>query len=222
MFFGNLTPINISSIRIIESSKKYEDVFGALCLLDQCLSDEKPESKYQSGKHIKILNKLFNYKLDKTEEKEFDEYVLDTFRCYVSHKQELVISLDHMDYVKNKDRLKVIFYSLEKQDKIRSNDDYTNLMKKELFTIFTKVERMSITVNEYWTLSIYQLLIMIESTSLQQVKITMKIKSKKTWLNVLWESSSQELIDKANMMNFNIRFKKNIRWNNDEIIITKN
>ena len=210
---------------MIESSKNYEDVFGAMCLLDQCLSNEKPEQKYISGKYIKILRRLLDHKLDEKEERKFDEYIYDTFDCYINHKQKFEINFDLVNSVKNKDKLdklNVIFCSLVmKKDKIRGKDDFANLLRKELFTIFTNVAEMRIDVNEYWTISILELLSVIESTSLQQVRISMTANDEETWLKVLWESSSQELKNKANMMNFNIKFSTNIEWNQHQIIIRK-
>ena len=62
---------------------------------------------------------------------------------------------------------------------------------------------------------------MIEATSLKKARIVMDLQDKKSWLKVFWESSSEELMDKANIMNVDVRFDNSIEWNIDEIIITK-
>ena len=226
------SPLNISSIRILETGKNYEDITKPITVFDACISGQVDiPSADPSKKYGKVITQLINAQIT-GEAAQIDQYIMDTFNSFIKHKKKIDIKVEYViKKVKDKELVNNIInkgesteYKHGKTDVIRrESKDMTNLINSKIIKMFTNVQEIEMTINEMfnnnniYTISLIGLLSIIESTSIKRVEISMYWKKKAgiSWLSALWKSSSNELIQKYNNMGFDIKY------DNNDIIINK-
>ena len=220
LFYGNdKHPINITSIRMIESSLNFEYLVGAMTALDNCISNQIRNEVSASHKYGEKLSVLFNYIINGKLEKKWNKYVYDTFHCFTRNKQIIHISVGALKLlVKDKDLLNLICYKLDDNNfEIIDEENLTNLIRPHLFKIFENVQEIYVETFDYG-LYLFGLLSIIKNTKIKKATITATTPS---WINNIWSSHEQQIVDKFDASNFDVQFKQKPDEDEDLIIIVK-
>ena len=187
-------PINISSIRIIETSTNYGEIIQAMTTFDNIISGNYKAVKHTniSSTMIAVLKHLCNDK----EQDRFDLFIYQTWDLFLSKKREIKIDMAKLNSQKiNVSFLKLLFggqgFRMKKSKiwKKDANDiprDDTNLLR---FDLFKNLE--TVTINEvdrggkYWPFSLLSLLYSLRNQSnIKGVYIT---GVQFSWLSTIWE-----------------------------------
>ena len=164
---GGYHAIGIQSIRIIESAKNFGSIVRALCMLDNILSNTAMIDIKQED--IDVLKHLINH-YNENDDKIIDDYIYDTFDCFVKNKQEIYIRMFNLNQKVYSSIRSIFWHPLEMGWwKARSKEDKTNLFKKELFQIFKFTKKLTLNYNNYYQISLWSLLSIIKTTSLEQI-----------------------------------------------------
>lgn len=109
LFFGGYLPINIESIRIMNTMENFEEMVRALNHLDAFLSGDDLVDGYGiTEKHVKIIQILFSKFLsesDKMDQRIDDDYMLSCFKCFLEYKKNIEINPDFDKYYGSKQEL---------------------------------------------------------------------------------------------------------------------
>ena len=145
-------PLNINSIKVMETSSNLESVISAITALDILISDNDPPPTYNHGK---TLSSLFNYLLNEKLDKKFNKYIYNTFKLFTASKQEIYIDLYELDdYNKNDDGklVHLLVHELKAFDIFEEHEfrtDNVNLLRPQLFSIFPNIKYISIWPSNY-------------------------------------------------------------------------
>ena len=164
------------------------------------------------------MRKLFDITLGNDSSIDINKYILGTFRCFIRNKTRLNINFNELKkaFKDDEDDSFLDLFLFERNEikewneykfERRDESDYSNLIKPEIFELFTNIEEITIDIRkEYYTLSLIALLSIIKDTNVRHVIIEGKGYSDKSWLEVLWNTASQDIIDKYSRQQFNIKF----------------
>ena len=223
LFFGGEYPINISSIRILESRLNLEKMIGAMTVLDNCISDNihwaNTIDQYESNKHSAKLKALFNYVLNNKLEKIYNQYIYNTFDCFRRNKKELIIDLwDLGVHCKDQELSSLILCQLNEKHKKQqiADDEISYCLHSRLFYIFPNVVKVVIErSHKYFNrLSLFGLISVIQNTNVREVRIGAHngwMQDDQSWIDVLYGSSmKEEIVDRFAKSNFTLQFKKGL------------
>ena len=214
LFFGDIYPLNISSIRIQETSSNLEKLVKPITTLDQIISNN-----VYSGNIIKdnpgsfsMVSSLFGYYLSRSlvEKVVCNTYILKSFQCFVNNKQAIRVCLDNLDfYCSNKGLLGLLFSKLVRKTSVKEKDQ--NLLKRDALKVFNNVNNLEIWCHLY-SFCLSSFLSVIDGTKVNKVDIIGN-----NWLPSIASSSSFNFIctqyEKAN-------FK--LEYTHGHLIISKN
>ena len=143
----------------------------ALCLLDIMLSDDDVDGILEriKKKHINILVHLMKYYKNNDDDKLTDDYVYDTFQCFVNNKQHIYVNYGNMTKKEISRVRELIWNKMEKDRTARSEFDETNLFKRELFQLFKFTKKLTLFYIDEYQISLWSLLSLIKETSLEQI-----------------------------------------------------
>lgn len=247
LFFGcdhfDLVPMNITSIRIIETGTNYQEIIEAFTLFDNIITsgeyvnlsvinENMPESYW------KRLIVIMDHFLNVESEKIFDSFIYDTWRLFLKKKIEIKINMaeldDHQQNHIDASFLNVIFNGAgfkkyEYNEQVNEEIDYfiipsddTNIIK---FDIFPNLQEINITFaqdnDEYWPFSLSQLLLILRQTKVEKVKIKTNILlgvDLKSWIKWLWHNNSS-LIAQYQNEGYSIKFVDD--YSDDCLLIQK-
>ena len=185
---GGYWPIRITSIRLIEETKNFKLIIGALYYLDAALSGRNMMNRREVNKKwTGIIKDLFaqttSEKVENT--KKYDNYVYSSFDCFVKHKTKLVFNLECLLCCNLNFRNLVLGQLLKIsgwedialiKEMLKNRMDM-NLPKKQVLTIFHNVQQLELDLNNYpylHVISLSSLLSNIRShPSLKMVGITL-------------------------------------------------
>ena len=214
LFMGSSWPVNIHSIKLMKTSLNLEKVISAITTLDILISDEcSPPLTYFHGK---ILSSLFSYILNDKLDRNFDKYILKTFKLFITNKQKLDINLPQLYNYNKKDDGKLVnlivneltaFSGYDEYQDCKMNMENINMARPQLFNIFKNVNYVSIYASNEFFLSLFELLSLIEGTIVHTVEIRAG-----NWINKLWESSSETFVEIFTNKNYNITMNENDHW----------
>ena len=175
---GGYWSMRITSIRLIDGTKNFQSIIGALYYLDLAISGLEMRGIKAGKKWIDIIKHLFNVRTSKKEQDitKYDNYIYSIFNSFVKQKRKLKFNIYRLSGC-NRDFRNVIMGKFVKFDgsiKSMVNDrDNANLPKKELFTIFDNVDEMELNLyhpDYLYPISLVSLLSIIKSNpSLQKV-----------------------------------------------------
>jgi len=96
---GGYKMIRVESVRIVETNKKYSEIFHALFILDLILSDGKLRNMDITEIDIDIINELF------IDDKilSFDPYIQMITKAFIKNKNQITINMDGLNEIKSKD-----------------------------------------------------------------------------------------------------------------------
>ena len=232
LFFRTNRRLSIVSIRIMEDASNLEKVIEPISFLDECLTDPHTLTVKKSKSHYNTLRKLFDITLGNDSSIDTNKYILGTFRCFIRNKTRLYINFENLKkaFKDNEDDsfLDLFLFKMnevkewnESKFERRDESDYSNLIKPDIFKVFTNIEEITIDImgdSEYivdghfweygfYTLSLIALLSIMKETNVRLVIVeAYGFFKDKSWLEVLWNTASQDIIDKFSRQQFNITF----------------
>ena len=203
LFFGDqYQPLNITSIRIIETCSNLEKQISAITALDAIISNNHNKVSKDS-EYGPVLEELFSYSLSSKQQR-YNKYLYQTFQCFVNHKQKIEISIPYIDLcVKDKALRKVLFYDIVCKKEDKDNPDISgwidlnnkeNLVKPDLFNIFKNIKEITIIASYgYYPCSLLLLSSIIQSTP--ATKVTIYVRYEETWKAVASSSVFRSIVN---------------------------
>ena len=214
---GNSYEMNISSIRIQETSSNLEKLVKPITTLDMIVSENvnwDNEIDDNSG-HASLISTLFKRHLNPTlfENVVCNPYILKSFRCFINTKQEIRVSLRDLGrYCRNKALLGLVFSKLVKNKEVKEKDQ--NLLNKEVLKVFAHVNYLYISCWKY-SFCLLSFLSVIDGTKVNKVDIDGIY-----WLPIIACSSSFDFIcSQYQKANYKLEFKDR---DNEWLIISRN
>ncbi len=206
------------SIRIRNTLKNYENFIFCLCYFDMMVSGAGLDGDIKR-KHISVMTGLIKNILGEETMAKFDDYILETFKCFLVSKEQMVVDLEQLYQFGKKEMVNLIMNEIEKGEKVRNSTDNKNLIKKQIFDVFKNIKKMVIISTSRWLLkrwlssfsfSLSGFLGIIEKTSLEKVIVKAVVRTWKndSWLSLLWKSSSSEIEKQYEQKNYNIGYKR--------------
>lgn len=169
-----LPRLNITSIRIQETSANLEKVVIPITILDQIISMnlDKGNQILDNPLDASTLQKLFEYELDPSSRDKIkgNQYIFDTFHCFIRNKEVIDIDIGLLDeYCHNKKLLGVLFDKIIKNP---SSDNLAqNIFKKDVIKIFKYTKTLKIWGAKDYKFPLLSLLNLIVGTQITTVEI---------------------------------------------------
>ena len=203
--------MNVESIRIIENNLNLEKVIRAITALDNIISNKINgwfKISSDSG-YVDLLSVLFVHILSGKKKKKLNEYVFDTFQCFVKNKRKINIDIHNLTYyVKDEGLLNLIF-----DEDLMNEEILTNLIRPQIFKIFDNVQQITIS-SYYYGFSLFGFLSLIKNTKINKATIY------GYWINDLWVFCEKEVVEKFSATNFKLEFKKRA-YGDDKLTINR-
>ena len=120
LFFGYRSPLNIKSIRLIETRMNLESHIGAITALDCIISRNlyRDNAISEHSNYGTIIKNLFdnNDSSQSTASNiRFSPYIYQSFNCFIAHKEKIRICLMNVArYVKDRQLLQLLFMIFRK------------------------------------------------------------------------------------------------------------
>ena len=206
----NFIRLQINTIRILQTASNLKTIISAMTAFDLLLFDttDKPSTCH----HGKLISSLFDYILHDKLDKKFNEYIYQTFKVFTKSKQKISIDLNQLFWYDEKDDgelVNLIVNNLTRFDfdvqkgykeyeECRMNMDNINMLRPQLFNIFTNVNYLKIDASYYYIFSLTELLSLMEGTTINTIEV------RGQWMKILWESSSGIFAKTYENKNFNI------------------
>ena len=172
--------MNVTSIRIVEHNLSLEKVIQAVTALDNIVSNNITWPEHMipdSSAYGSRLGVLFRYVLYGKKEKQWNQYVFDTFHCFAKSKTRLNISLWRLSmYVKDQVLLNLLFHKFGRNYKgVMDEQNLTNLIKPEFFKIFDNVESIILHCYNGYGFSLFGFLSLIAKTKINEATIIFNV-----------------------------------------------
>eukprot|EP01084_Bolivina_argentea_P036818 68077_1 len=192
LFFGGFYYMQIQSVRLRTTEQNFEDILYSISYLDICFTGGRTKHlKNVSNNDILVIETLFKHIVNKPITITLDKYIYDTFAAFVNNKTQIILDMDELQSANNKFR-DLIMHPMQKSRNKREDNDFTNLLKLEMFSIFKNVN--TLIIKDYygaWSVSMIGLLSLIEFGSLD--KVVVKDNKHNKWISSLWSSDSKIL-----------------------------
>ena len=200
--------MNVESIRIIENNLNLEKVIGAMTVLDNCVSggiDRDTKISGSCGYGINV-NVLFDYILFGKKAKKWNQYVYDTFQCFVKNKTEMIVGIRLLaQCVEDELLLNLIFSKIDKNnEEVMDETNLTNMMRPEIFKIFENLQEIYFSSWDY-PFSLFAFLSLITSTTMKKAVIYAQPDG---WLSDLWSSYEKEIVEEYSARGFEVTLKQ--------------
>ena len=181
LFMGGFYPMGVESVRLIRSNKNFEEIMTALSCLDMMMSTEIYPGFWKKikQKHVKIVKHLFS---KSAAENQFDEYIYETFECFIRSKQQIIVNVPDLNLEEVNDEMrKLMMHRIEPDEKAKSGrngygprrgEDMTNLIKKEFLNTFKYVKKIQFNICDHYNLyriGLGSLLKIMNGTQIQEV-----------------------------------------------------
>ena len=217
LFFGFHAPVNISSIRIIETATNYEAIIGAIRLFDNVLSGNiKGDVVEISKKWLLILN---HFVFERNENK-YDAFIYNTWKVFLQKKNKITIEMWHLNnFITDLEFLGLIFggrglemhkYEDDNNFYIPDDNDMTNILKLNVLNLFNNLQTIWITNvqyrDKYYSFSLYQLLLFVRVNKIEKVQISTFSVNSLSWLDYLWGNKSLSLIEEYKKKGYGIEY----------------
>eukprot|EP01083_Nonionella_stella_P158227 514720_1 len=191
LFFGGSHFIKIVSIRIRTTKQNFEKFVYCLYYLDLMLTGGWLKFMKVTEDDIFVIESLVNDILHpKKGDKPFDEYIYSTFAAFIQSKKRITF---HLQELKNANKeIRDLLLNELNESNVRTDDYRSNLFKKQIFAIFKNVRSIVIQTGKDQSVSMSELLSLIELGSLDIVTVQVGCKSA-TWISELWKASSHTL-----------------------------
>eukprot|EP00488_Nonionellina_sp_1-RS-2012_P000864 TRINITY_DN1385_c0_g1_i2.p1 TRINITY_DN1385_c0_g1~~TRINITY_DN1385_c0_g1_i2.p1 ORF type:complete len:228 (+),score=63.88 TRINITY_DN1385_c0_g1_i2:178-861(+) len=218
------------SVRIKKQHRRINEKFiHSIYFLDVMVTGGQAHYLEVSADDVFILSNFMNKLLNKNNEitKTFDNYLEETFAAFVLNKTHIVLQLLSLHTLEDSGIRDLLMNAMEErayaEEKRRENKDITNLFKAELLEIFKNVKNIIINTGyeyEYasFSFSMFGLLSLIDSGSVEHVVV--KVDGRGNWIQDIWSSLSNELIQAYQERNYKISMEGRLEGDY-KIIINK-
>ena len=208
--FGYKAPINISSIRHIETATNYQEIIQAITAFDNIISGNTKAAKDISPGTYSIVSHL----LSDENKNMFNPFIYQTFKLLMEKKKEVTLKLHAIyEYIKDIKFLGLIFGSRGvkqfeyEYDEDKSNwyfipSDDTNI-PNNIINKFNNIQTINIRgtqagyPSKYYSLSLFCLLSLLEPQStIKQINISTSLdlpRDKTSWLKFVFLRDSFSL-----------------------------
>ena len=247
LFCGGHYTVQIQSVQVMDTGKKYKAVFRSLGKFNAILNGDRLTASYSwTRMDAKIIKNFLNWRLGKSKIKR-SEYTVKTLNLFASSKRHLFFSLPVYGPQVHRIITDVLFYAVSQVENyvVKSAEDTTNIIRKELFAVFKNVETITINASGFFigkrasitknALSFERLLLELTNQSFNKITITalrencpegdVGMKSGTSWILEKWKSSSERLVQIYKEQQLSICLEKPQRDSDgkafDSIIITK-
>ena len=170
-----------------------------ITILDNIITNNVTSSNTISDNSadVEILSLLFSSK----ENLKINPYILNTFKCFVNHKQEIRIDIRLLDkYCFNKELLGLLFSKIVSDTNTKYEDQ--NLIKKQVLKVFGNVTSLYIECHCY-SFSLLAFLSIIDGTNINKVEILGS-----EWLPSIASSSSfSDICTEYQKLGFKVEYK---------------
>eukprot|EP01084_Bolivina_argentea_P020015 37249_1 len=170
LFCGGRFKIHLETVVIMKTYNNYHRFFGAFYKFDKLLSGQQVNLDKMdiTQDDYKIVSWFIKFVLGESQNnKKFDQFVIDTFQLFTQQKRQIVLNLEHLFEVKNKDFIGLLMNKIEttydgqkmkydiKMNEIKTPTDNTNLFKSCLFHIFGNLQEIIIYAIRWIGASVY-------------------------------------------------------------------
>ena len=218
---GNMM-IRVESVRIVETNKKYSDIFHALFVLDLILSDaginifdkdfKITERDIDIIKELFIDNKILS----------FDEYIQMMVKAYIKNKQLITINMDGLDEIYGDNGKELVSFIIEDEIKYKKIKDIDfvnitssdNLITSKIFDMFPSTTNINLNMGAIHGEYIFDLFMFLEIISKSDTWKIIKIKERverwnenKSWLYLYYNSCLSSLESEYKKYGLKIQFK---------------
>ena len=217
---GGQMMIRVENVTIVESNKKYSDVFHALFALDFILSDGKwLDYDFKiTERDIKIMKGLlFN---DKT--LSFDGYIQMMFKSFIKNKKQITLNMYGLNRITKRDNGKeLVSFIIEdeiKKERINKDFDFSkisskyNLITSAVFDMFPSTTNIIINQGTFDKIFVFDLFMFLEiilkSDTWKIIKIKQMVEVKnKSWLYLYYNSCLSSLESEYKRYGLKIQFE---------------
>ena len=218
LFFGGFHRIRIVNLEFVNTKQVFSDFIAAMWYFDKMISGGLLQFVKAKKYYFDILKALIDFSLDPSNKPKFDPYIIDSFHSLRQHKRQMVFDLDELSHV-DKNIRNLVLHSCEMRkpsnESKREGDDFTNLFREELLSIFPNVEQVIIRTtykDHSYSLSMSNLLSIISSSSLNRVVVDSQHEfydfeqQGPVWTNTLWRTEPEKLTQEFASNGFGIAF----------------
>ncbi len=141
LFMGGRFQLKLETVRIVETKDNYRKFVRAFHLFDTMLSGQDMSGVTVTRADVRIVRGAVRGFLG--ESNGFHAFVNDTFRHFCARKTQIVLNLDRMSRMKNKDFVSLIMNELKGEDDFDGSEgDDVNLFQPVLFELFGNVKHV--------------------------------------------------------------------------------
>ena len=190
LFFGDFRPLNLASIRIIQSNLNLRKYIQAITAFDCILSANIHSTNKipKTARYGEIVSHLMADALDNDSrtsdnDRKLHRYIYQTFKTFIQNKEKLEIDIYNISqYVKDR-KLSGLFFDSIVKYKLSGTPDITswlymedvlkqNMIKSQIFELLPNIKEIHIFFKfGYYPFPLLALLSRIENTSINKVRI---------------------------------------------------
>ena len=217
-------PINISSIREIETATNYSMIIEAITIFDNVISGNLDSYSKPSGKALKKAMPILQYLISSRGQIQYQNphklplFIYRSFKAFLMDKKTIKINMLYLDeHIVDLEFLKLIFggkglqrYRLENDKKNYTiPDDYTNIFRLNLFQRIESITIVSVqTGNLYWSFSLLNFLTLLQNSSIEEIKMTTQLSTNKSsWISDSWTRNDSYLIQEYQRAGYHIEYQ---------------
>ena len=202
LFFGGYYRMKLVCLRLLATHQNFQQFVRCCMYLDSMITGaDMIDFKLNKNDRF-VIDNLLKYALNKQSLIEFDEYIIESFNAFRQNRQEISLSLFFLERIADTESHKLLFYSAKKNQQQRQSDDFSNLFRSELLSLFSGARVLTFKLAAY-SFSIAALLQLITDSNLKEVVVS---KGAKMWIDKAWQSEKAMLTNQYEQNGFDISF----------------
>ena len=227
LFFGGYYRIKVVNLRLIETNENMKQFVAAIFCFDLLLTGSY--SSKENKNDFVIIEALMNQSLKKQTNVTLPSFICDCFQAFTQNKKQIIFNLGFWDKYGDTKINDLLFHSLDKsgynEDIKRNDEDQSNLVRSELFSLFPNVKTLIIQstdyvetfTEQYYSFSLIALLNVICQSNLNEIIISSRatLSGKKTWIKTLWNSDEKLLKKEYAAKGYEIEMKIKLKQYNE-------
>merc|ERR1712232_774360 len=194
-------------MRLIRTNQNFQEYVTAIFHLDAILSANHLGSSVQKGKNdFGIFSTFMNGRLGKKslrQSKKLPQFISDCFAAFAENKKLIVLKCNTIWHYASSDVKNLFFAPLDyrsyHQETPRKDNDFSNVVRKEIFLIFPKVTKLIVQTTQTgdgsYSFSLMAFLSMLCETNLRKIIIKAQFGygNGGNWLSNVWQSDNERL-----------------------------
>ena len=204
LWFGGFHRIKLICLRLLSTKQNFKEFCRCLAHFDGMMTGANQKKLKKKNDEFIIVN-LIKYGLTKQTNVQFDEYILSSFEAFCQNKREIILDLCLLTSANDKIR-NLLMHPIECDDTKRVDDDFTNLFRIDLLTLFPNAQSVIVDTYEY-SLSMSSILSLISASNLKKIIIKTRKIGGKNWIDRLWQTEKEILSQQYAENGFDILYK---------------